>query len=233
MAYVKKVWVSGVDAVDAPALNNMEDGIEDAHDRIDLLTQAQILTYQYTGDLDGTTPAEFDFILPAGITSIDEARVVVRGKEARDITSGASAAVGSTGSAGSSTSSDGSHTHSTGVLSSLTSFQDGHDHSYNAPALATGSAGAHSHAVSSHSHTLNSHTHTATKELSLSTTPDNVNVYVDNGGGFGPSLGVDTAPVLIDTDISAGITTASTLKRLRITSSRLGRVDVTLMIVVS
>ena len=233
MPYVKTVWVNGVTAVAAPTMNNIEGAVEDATNRLDVLTVGRVLTYQFTGNLDATYAGEWDFVLPAGLTAISAARLVVRGKGARDITSAAGAASGNTGLGSSSTGVDGTHSHNgSGLAASSTSTEAGHSHTYFVTSSTT-SDGSHWHNVDSHAHTLNSHTHTLTKAVNVSTTPTGVNVYIDNGLGYGPSVASGSAPVLIDTDIAASITATTDVKRIQITSTRLGMVDVVLMITAS
>ena len=233
MPYTKTVWVNGATALSAPNMNNIEDGVEDATSRLDALAAEKILTYQFTGNLDATYAGEWDFVLPAGLTAISAARLVVRGKAARDITSATAAASGNTGSSGASTGSESSHSHSVGVISDWTGTEEGHSHPYNAPPISTGTAGGHYHSVDSHAHTIGSHTHSLTKAVNVSTTPTGVNVYIDNGLGYGPSVASGSDPVLIDTDIAASITATTDVKRVQITSTRLGMVDVVLMITAS
>ena len=230
MPYVKTVWVNGVTALAAPALNNIEDGVEDATNRLDALAAEKTLTYQFTGNLDATYAGEWDFVLPAGLTAISAARLVVRGKAARDITSAAAAASGNTGNTSGSTGTESAHTHSITLSLGPTSLADGHTHDYAGASSPTGSGGSHWHSVDSHNHNLGSHTHTLTKAVNVSTTPTGVNVYIDNGLGYGPSVASGSDPVLIDTDIAASITATTDVKRVQITSSRLGMVDVVLMI---
>ena len=233
MPYTKTVWVNGATALSAPNMNNIEDGVEDATSRLDALAAEKILTYQFTGNLDATYAGEWDFVLPAGLTAISAARLVVRGKAARDITSATAAASGNTGSSGASTGSESSHSHSVGVISDWTGTEEGHSHPYNAPPISTGTAGGNYHSVDSHAHTIGSHTHSLTKAVNVSTTPTGVNVYIDNGLGYGPSVASGSDPVLIDTDIAASITATTDVKRVQITSTRLGMVDVVLMITAS
>ena len=230
MPYVKTVWVNGVTAVAAPTMNNIEDAVEDATNRLDALTAERVLTYQFTGNLDATYAGEWDFVLPAGLTAISAARLVVRGKAARDITSAAAAATGNTGNTSGSTGTESAHTHGLTQFSAFTGTADGHEHTYTDANATTTSGGSHWHSVDSHNHNLGSHTHTLTKAVNVSTTPTGVNVYIDNGLGYGPSVASGSDPVLIDTDIAASITATTDVKRVQITSSRLGMVDVVLMI---
>ena len=232
MPYVKTVWVNGVTAVAAPTMNNIEDAVEDATNRLDVLTVGRVLTYQFTGNLDATYAGEWDFVLPAGLTAISAARLVVRGKAARDITSAAAAVVGNTGSTSPNTDTESNHTHNLNYTTTDTQVADGHVHTHTIASSAAG-GGSHHHSVDSHTHTLGNHTHSLTKAVAVSTTPDGVNVYIDNGLGYGPSVASSAAPVLIDTDIAASITATVDLKRVQITSTRLGMVDVVLMITAS
>lgn len=229
MPYTKTVWVNGVTAVAAPTMNNIEDGVEEAIDRLDLLEAEKIATYQFTGNIDATYAGEWDFILPAGVSSILSARLVVRGKSARDISSGAGGAFGDTGTASPPTSASGDHAHALSYIGVDTGVAEGHTHVQTLASFAT-SAGSHSHTVSSHVHNLAGHVHGITKGVSVATTPTGVNVYIDNGAGYGASVASGSDPVLIDTDIAASITATTDVKRIQITSTRLGMVDAVLMI---
>jgi len=51
-------------------------------------------------------------------------------------------------------------------------------------------------------------------------------VYVDNGDGYGSSIASDDSPVAIDVNIASELTTVSGWKKIKITSTRLGRVSV-------
>lgn len=234
MSYTRVNWENAPSTAtprSATNLNVMDAGIKSAHDRLDAIGGAS-LTYTWSENIDATNNAELDFVLPAGVTSVISARLIVRGKAARDITSVTAAASGNTGSASSSTSTESNHTHNLNYTTANTQTEQGHFHQHTIASSAA-AGGAHSHSVDSHAHTLGSHTHTLTKAVNVSTTPDGVNVFLDNGAGYGGAIATGSAPVLIDADITASITATTALKQIRVTSTRLGKVDVILAIVAS
>lgn len=108
--------------------------------------------------------------------------------------------------------SSGEHSHS--VTGTTSSSESSHTHTVD----------NHTHTVSNHTHTVSNHTHSLTFGIYESTDPTGVNIYVDDGEGYGDSVSSDDTPVLIDVNIADGLTTTEGWKKIRITSSRLGRV---------
>jgi len=112
----------------------------------------------------------------------------------------------------------GGHSH---TLSGITSVNESsHTHTVS----------NHTHTVSDHTHTVSNHTHTLTFGIYESTNLDGVDIYCDDGAGYGASLASDSAPVSIDVNIVSSLTTTSGWKKIRITSTNLGRVVVALLL---
>lgn len=139
------------------------------------------------------------------------------------------------------------HTHGSGGLACAS-----HTHSYTRPPSSTGNASpgtgnanqghthsgpSHTHSMQSHTHSLNSHTHgvgnhthNLTLSISESTDPTGVNVYIDDGDGYSASLASDNTPVDIEVDVASSLSTDTGWKKVKITSSRLGRASITLIL---
>jgi len=139
------------------------------------------------------------------------------------------------------------HTHSSGSLAvngthihtyrrALLAIPHGyHEHSITGATSSSESSHTHTvanhtHTVSDHTHTVSNHTHNLTFGIYESTDPTGVNIYVDDGDGYGSSLASDDTPVEIDVNIASSLSATSGWKKIRITSSRLGRVVVVLML---
>jgi len=118
------------------------------------------------------------------------------------------------------------HTHSVGEH--YTGYADDHTHSVSGTTSGSQSAG-HTHTVSNHTHTVSDHTHSLTFGIYESTDPTGVNLYVDDGDGYSGSLASDDSPVSIDYNIASELSTTSGWKKLKIDSSRLGRVAVAII----
>ncbi|MGD9276377.1 MAG: phage tail spike protein [Candidatus Pacearchaeota archaeon] len=118
------------------------------------------------------------------------------------------------------------HTHSVGEH--YTGYSDNHIHSVTG--TTSSSESSHTHTVSNHTHTVSNHTHSLTFGIYESTDPTGVNIYVDNGSGYGSSLISDDTPVSIDYNIVGELSTTAGWKKLKITSSRLGRVVVAIIL---
>jgi len=103
-------------------------------------------------------------------------------------------------------------------------------HTHDVSGVTSSAVGTHTHTVSNHTHTVPNHTHSLTFGIYESTDPTGVNIYVDNGSGYGSSLDNDDSPVAIDYNIASELTTDEGWKKLRITSSRLGRVVVAIIL---
>lgn len=130
-----------------------------------------------------------------------------------------------------------------------------HSHGYQLP-TGTGSVGDHSHGISSssantgssgsHSHTVNlangvtggAHTHQYNIEhdhqiqfgIFEGTTPANVLLYIDNGSGYGSGISLGSSTVLAaDLDITAHLS-GTGWKSLKFTSSRMGRINVQIIV---
>ena len=222
MAYDRVNWQTGIAGetpVSAGNLNVMDAGIKAAHDAIDAIAGGT-LTYSWTDNLGPGEPVTFDFVLPEGSTTVTQARLIVRGKAATDITSAIAAASGSTGT-------ESGHTHTldiTGGWNTQTAEPDSHSHAY----WMAGTNGVNSGGA--HNHSLGSHVHSVTKAISKGTTPTGVAVKINNGSGFGSNVATGDDPVLIDADLSAAITATDDIKQIQVSGTRLGRVDVLLLI---
>lgn len=129
---------------------------------------------------------------------------------------------------------NGNHSHTyfreTGTTSSIT-------HTHSVTGTTSASESAHTHTVSNHTHTVSDHTHTVpnhthglTFGIYEDTDPTGVNIYIDDGSGYGGSLASGNTPVAIDVNVASSLTTVYGWKKLKITSSRLGRVVVAVIL---
>lgn len=76
---------------------------------------------------------------------------------------------------------------------------------------------SHTHTVSNHTHNIPNHTHALTFGIYEEAQSPTINVYIDNGAGYGASIGVYTTDQL-DIDITAYIS-GSGFKRIKFTSN--------------
>lgn len=143
-----------------------------------------------------------------------------------------------------STSSDSGHSHSVNINSDMDGSHDhsvtgstdtdgAHTHSqqYTAVNTTTGSGGGSTETSSNQ----DAHSHDIIYGIYESTTPAVVNLYIDNGAGYGSAIALASAPdtttpyeLAEELDITAHITTAG-WKKLKFTSSRLGAIDIQLI----
>ena len=144
-----------------------------------------------------------------------------------------------------STSSDSGHSHSVNINSDMDGSHDhsvtgstdtdgAHTHSqqYTAVNTTTGSGGGSTETSSNQ----DAHSHDITYGIYESTTPAGVNLYIDNGAGYGSAIPLASAPVSTteryelaeELDITAHIA-GTGWKRLKLTSTRLGSVEIQLI----
>lgn len=94
----------------------------------------------------------------------------------------------------------------------------------------THSGPSHTHSLNSHTHGVGNHTHNLTLSISESTDPTGVNVYIDDGDGYSASLASDNTPVDIEVDVASSLSTDTGWKKLKVSSTRLGRASITLIL---
>jgi len=131
----------------------------------------------------------------------------------------------------SSTEEGSAHSHQIGGHTSDYDSTSGHTHTISGTTSSSESSHTHSvsnhtHSVSDHTHTVSDHTHNLIFGIYESVDPTGVNVYIDDGDGYGSSVASDDSPVAIDVNIASELTTISGWKKIKITSTRLGRVSV-------
>ncbi len=115
--------------------------------------------------------------------------------------------------------SGGSHNHTISASSTNTgSTKDSHTHSYKIPTGITG--GEHSHKV-----TVNlEHNHEMTFGIHEGTYPMSVNLYCDNGSGYGSAISLGSNEILASELNLSSYFSGTGWKRMKFTSSRLGRI---------
>jgi|GEM_PF-2911582 len=153
---------------------------------------------------------------------------------------------------------EGSHAHSLTVPffeNASTSSADGHQHGYVIP-TGVSSGGAHSHSishsgattgsVSNHSHSVSiangvtggahthtysiDHTHNIVFGIYEGTIPASVNLYCDNGSGYGSAISLGSAALLAENLNLTAQFSGTGWKKIKFTSSRLGRITALLMV---
>ena len=152
---------------------------------------------------------------------------------------------------------EGSHSHSLTAPwnTQSTGTTDGHSHSYSQP-NGTTSGGTHSHSISgsnedtssvaSHSHSVNlatglsggshshefdiSHTHALLFGIYEGTLPEDVNMFCDDGSGYGPAISLGSSSILASELNLASHFSGSGWKKLKFTSSTLGRITANLIL---
>ena len=127
----------------------------------------------------------------------------------------------------STTNSGSAHSHT--IASHTSDYDNISGHTHSITGTTSSSESSHTHTVSNHTHTVPNHTHSLTFGIYEDTDPTGVNIYIDNGSGYGSSLASDNTPVSIDVDVASSLTTESGWKKLKITSTRLGRVAVAMI----
>jgi hypothetical protein len=153
---------------------------------------------------------------------------------------------------------EGSHSHSLTVPffdNASTSTADGHQHGYVIPTgvssggahshsishsgATTGSVSNHSHSVSiangvtggAHTHTMNiDHSHNIIFGIYEGTIPASVNLYCDNGSGYGSAISLGSAALLAENLNLTAQFSGTGWKKIKFTSSRLGRITALLMV---
>ena len=113
----------------------------------------------------------------------------------------------------------GSHTHplnitADGAHGHSTPNHTHPDHTHTTP--------DHQHSVSDHQHTVSNHTHSLTFGIYEYAQSPTVNVYVDNGAGYGASIGQYTSDQT-DIDITAHVSGVG-IKQIKFTSNKLTRI---------
>lgn len=137
------------------------------------------------------------------------------------------------GSTGSAQAGGDYHSHSVEVVTGITG-NGGHGHSLSTSGANTGGAGGHSHTYSkpgsigsagAHSHKFNmNHGHDLSFGIFEGTIPSSVNLYCDNGAGYGGAISLGSSAILAsELDLSAYFSGAG-WKRMKFTSERLGRI---------
>lgn len=126
------------------------------------------------------------------------------------------------------------HSHGYKLPSEITGGGD-HSHTFSTQGYSTGSDGSHSHKIDSptgvtggaHSHKLAlslNHKHAMTFGIYEGTTPASVNLYCDNGVGYGGAISLGSnATLASELDLSAYFS-GTGWKRMKFTSARLGRI---------
>lgn len=139
----------------------------------------------------------------------------------------------SSGSTGSTSAAGDYHSHSvtqaTGVSGSGT-----HDHSLSTANDNTSGAGKHSHSYSkptevisggSHTHTFSmNHDHSFVFGIFEGTIPESVSLYCDNGSGYGSAISLGSSAILASELDLSDYFTGTGWKRMKFTSSKLGRI---------
>jgi len=111
---------------------------------------------------------------------------------------------------------NGSHTHSLTSSTDNTSSTGGHSHSYEM--MDDISVGSHTHQFSI------SHSHDIVFGITEGTLPTGVNMYIDNGSGYGSAIYLGSTTILAsDLDIAAYIL-GTGWKTLKFTSATMGRI---------
>ena len=122
------------------------------------------------------------------------------------------------------TTSGGAHSHTISSSSDNTSNVLDHKHTFDAPNGITG--GAHRHKVSI---SLN-HSHDMTFGIYEGTTPASVSLYCDNGSGYGSAISLGDGIVLANELNLTSYFSGTGWKKIKFTSSRLGRITALLMV---
>lgn len=178
-----------------------------------------VLPYTGSDSLDADHPIDYDFYIPSETTEIIAVKVSAVGLPFRAYSRSVKSARSQTSTStswswgGASTSTDGTHTHTFSVSGSWGS---------------TDSGGGHSHTVQfpSHHHdvTIPEHNHDMEHGIFHSTLPANVKLYCDDGHGWGSPISLGNGGVLAtELDITSHFSGPG-WKRIRFTSSRLGRI---------
>ncbi len=112
--------------------------------------------------------------------------------------------------------------------SQTTSGEGSHSHRFSGSSGNTDPAGYHTHTVSfpSHSHefTIPSHSHDMVYGIYTGPTPQNVKLYCDDGRGWGPAISLgSTTKLATELDITNQFSGPG-WKRIRFTSTTLGRI---------
>jgi len=81
-----------------------------------------------------------------------------------------------------------------------------------------------------HTHAVGTHDHGFTLAIIESTDPTGVNVYIDNGTGYGASIKSANSPVNIEMDIKQYLSIIEGWKKIKVTSTRKGRANITLIL---
>jgi hypothetical protein len=207
--------------------------------------------YWCEGNVEPIAPGhdiEFDFFLPSETEEIVSIKLNAMGLRFRAYATGASSGGGEyvtseesgdhdhqltsytgLGTGGASLGVDGTtgetdgHTHPSG---SIRVTPQSHNHSFIAVGHPMTMRGSHTHEI-----VIPDHTHSLVYGIFESTTPTNVVLYCDNGSGYGPGIPLNSAP---DTMTPYTLATELNLtsyfsgpgwKRIRLTSSRLGRIN--------
>lgn len=126
----------------------------------------------------------------------------------------------------------GSHSHTArGNLACASHTHSYRDRSGSAGSHTHPSTGSHTHpSTGSHTHGVGTHTHGLSLNITEGNNPTGVNIYIDDGSGYGDSIASDNSPVDIEIDIKSHLTTTVGWKKLKVTSTREGRISVTLIL---
>jgi len=133
------------------------------------------------------------------------------------------------------------HSHTSGTYKA-----ENHSHHYLMSQTQTAVLGTHFHSLtgitsvneSAHTHDVSgqtasavgTHTHNLTFGIYEGTNLDGVNVYVADNGEYSGSVASDNAPVEINVNIASSLTAKQGWKKIKITSSNLGRVIICAML---
>lgn len=165
----------------------------------------------------------------------------------KDNLSGVSSAIKRTSAEGTPGEPVGLHSHSIGDFDGASI--SGHTHDYY-KADSTSSTGDHKHTISGdgrHTHTISSfslveggshthkitipgHTHDLIFGIYEDTSPANVVLWIDNGSGFNTSINLGSNEILAEELDITQYVTGTGWKRLKFTSSRLGRINAQLIV---
>ena len=167
-------------------------------------------TYVFNGDdsLDASFPFELDFEIVSEMTAINSVKLSFRISQFRAYSKTAAAGGGQTTSSGGGQTTTPSSTYvncfTVGSGSwSVTNVGDENKSGYLRIANTAANVAQHGHVheVSNHTHTVSNHTHTMVYGIYEDSQSPAINVFIDNGAGYGNNILTNTT---IDADSTAG-----------------------------
>lgn len=224
--------------------------------RATLAEARHFLPFNFCDNLDSTYPLELQFYIPSETSKINKIVINIRGQNYRGFVNGIGAGGGEITltfpTFGSETSSAGNHTHGYSVPTTADSAGL-HTHSVSEDYfgnLVASNAGTHSHTLSagfgssantgangghSHSYTApdgvsGAHGHNLNIGIFESSAPQNVNLYCDNGSGYGSAISLGSSATLAN-NLDLTIHFSGTgWKKIKLTSTQRGRISASLMV---